>query len=263
MCTPRAMSSRISATPSLPGTKYGEITRISCCAERMSVRDVVRDGLFLVGRGLARDLRRAVREHRGRRPDELECVRIELAPQPVGVLLAALRLGSARSAGTRWRLGGRLRGARRRGRRSDAIGIGVLAVPEGVERGRQLGHDGTRADHVEVDEIAVLVEREVLIADVASAGDGEAVVGDEQLVMHAMVDARNVRDRGEDAAPDGRPAAGEGIEHPHLDVRVLPEVHEVPVLARGIQIVHQHAHAHAAIRGVADVLRARSRADSS
>ncbi len=35
---------------------------------------------------------------------------------------------------------------------------------------------------------------------------------------------------------------------------MLPEVHEVAVLARGVQIVDQQAHAHAAIRGAADVL---------
>ena len=33
MCTPRPISSRIIATPSLPGTKYGEMMMSSCFAE--------------------------------------------------------------------------------------------------------------------------------------------------------------------------------------------------------------------------------------
>src|SRR5450631_1073415 len=35
ICTPRSRSLRINATPVFPGTKYGEITTTSCCAERI------------------------------------------------------------------------------------------------------------------------------------------------------------------------------------------------------------------------------------
>ena len=35
---------------------------------------------------------------------------------------------------------------------------------------------------------------------------------------------------------------------------MLPEMHEAAVLARGVEVVHQHAHAHAAVGGAADVL---------
>ena len=37
------------------------------------------------------------------------------------------------------------------------------------------------------------------------------------------------------------------------------QVHETPVLARGVEIVHQHAHAHAAIGGGAHMLQQDSR----
>jgi hypothetical protein len=57
-----------------------------------------------------------------------------------------------------------------------------------------LRHDGAGRDDVEVDEIAVLVARKILVADVPSAGDRERIVGDEQLVVHAMVDARQLRE---------------------------------------------------------------------
>src|ERR1700692_1675061 len=37
MCTPRSTNSRINATPSETGPKYGEITNMCCCAERIRV----------------------------------------------------------------------------------------------------------------------------------------------------------------------------------------------------------------------------------
>jgi hypothetical protein len=50
---------------------------------------------------------------------------------------------------------------------------------------------------------------------------------------------RNVARRGEKAAPHREAAAGKRIEHPHFDVRVLAQVHEVPILTGGIEIIDQ------------------------
>ena len=58
-----------------------------------------------------------------------------------------------------------------------------------------------RRHHVEIDEIVVRIAREILIPDVAAAGDGERIVGDEQLVVHAVIDAPNVVRRGDEAGP--------------------------------------------------------------
>ena len=41
------------------------------------------------------------------------------------------------------------------------------------------------------------------------------------------------------------------------------QVHEAPILARGIQIIDQQAHAHAAVRGEAHVMQQFLRLDSS
>ncbi len=59
--------------------------------------------------------------------------------------------------------------------------------------------------------------------------------------------------------PGGGAPAGKWIEYPDIDVRVLLQVHEAPVLARGVEVVDEHAHAHAAIRGAAHVLQQNSR----
>jgi hypothetical protein len=57
----------------------------------------------------------------------------------------------------------------------------------------QLPHH--RADHegIEVDVDRLLVHQEVLVADVASAGDRHHAVGDEQLVVHAGIARRPMR----------------------------------------------------------------------
>ena len=56
------------------------------------------------------------------------------------------------------------------------------------------------------------------------------------------------------AAPGRGAAAGKRIEHPHFDVGVLAQVHEPPVLARRIEIIDQHPHAHTAVRGQTHML---------
>ena len=56
------------------------------------------------------------------------------------------------------------------------------------------------------------------------------------------------------AAPKRGAAAGEGIEHAYLDVGVMPQMQEPPVLARRIEIIHQHAHAHPPVGRAAHML---------
>ena len=157
-------------------------------------------------------------------------------------------------------VGGRRRrrlGAHRRGHRGDRVG--VLAVPKGIERRGQLRHDGAGRHHVQIDEIIVLIAREVLIADIAAAGDGQRVVGDEQLVVHAVIDAANVARRGDEPGPGRESAAGKRIEHPDLDVRVFAQMQEAPVFARRIEIIDQDAHPHAAVRRQAHMMQQQPR----
>ncbi len=58
-----------------------------------------------------------------------------------------------------------------------------------------------------------------------------------------------------DARGPGRESSGgEGVEDADLDVDVGTQVQEAPILARGIQVVDEHAHPHAAVRGEAHVI---------
>ncbi len=109
-------------------------------------------------------------------------------------------------------------GFHRRGHRGDRNG--VLAVPELIERCRQLRHDGARRDHIQIHKIAARIEGEILVADVASAGNGERIVRDEQLVVHPVIDAPYIG-RGRDEARPGRESSGgKGVENANLDIGV-------------------------------------------
>ena len=52
-----------------------------------------------VGRALARDLRGAVREHRGGHPGQLQLVRVEFAREPIGLIVPVEPLSSSGGGG--------------------------------------------------------------------------------------------------------------------------------------------------------------------
>ncbi len=131
--------------------------------------------------------------------------------------------------------------------------IAVLAVPVGIEGVGQVRNDRARSQHVEVDEVGRGAGHEVLVADVAPAAHRQRVVGDEQLVVHAVVDAAELVQRRQHTLRRRAGARGQWIEQPHLDIGVGREVGEHDVVAGGVEIVDQQAHAHAARRRVAQL----------
>ena len=110
-----------------------------------------------------------------------------------------------------------------------------------------------RREHVHVDEVGGLAAAEVFVGDVAATADREHVVGDDQLVVHAAVDARELVQREQHARADAAVAHRQRVEHAQLDVRSGGQAGQQRVFAGGVQIVHQHAHAHAAGGGVAQL----------
>ncbi len=123
----------------------------------------------------------------------------------------------------------------------------VAAVPVGVEALRRLlGHwaDGEDVDVLEVE----LSEAEVLVADVPAAENRGDAVGDELLVVHAAVHAREA---GEQLAQAVEPRAVDvGIEDPDLDVLMGVEARDQLVfLFERAPVVEEHAHPYAAIGG--------------
>ncbi len=123
----------------------------------------------------------------------------------------------------------------------------VTAVPVGLEALRRLPGHG--ADREDVDVLKVeLAEAEVLVADVAAAQNRGDAVGDELLVVHAAIHAREAGEQLAEAVESG--AVDVGIEDPDLDVLMSVEARDQLVLLfEGTPVVEQHAHAHAAIGG--------------
>ena len=148
----------------------------------------------------------------------------------------------------------------------DVVAVGVrgverlyrkrrLVVPVDIERARRFGHHGPDHDHVEIAKMLRFARFEIRVADVAAADDGRRVVDDERFVVHAPIQARSVDHELADLREDRWIARLERIEKPHLDVRMRVErVEHVLGVAR-IEIVHQQAHAHAAVGGGEQVLR--------
>ena len=84
---------------------------------------------------------------------------------------------------------------------------------------------------------------EIFVADIAAADDGDLPVRNERLVVHPPVDASEV---GDDAKHPER-THGDGVEHPHLDVRMTVDGEQDDVGGHRAEIVEQQAHAHAAV----------------
>ena len=107
---------------------------------------------------------------------------------------------------------------------------------------------------VHVDEVARSAAHEVLVGDVAPAGHGDRAVGDEELVVHAVVQAREVGQRCRETCRRGfaRPQQ-KGLNSRTSTFGNAAKRAKQPVGADGVEVVDQEAHAHAAQRRVAQV----------
>lgn len=119
-------------------------------------------------------------------------------------------------------------------------------IPEAVEIGACLRHYRTGHQQVQVDEVDAVLGAEVFVAEVAATDQRDAVVRDPALVVHAMVEPAEA---GAEFPGPAEPAAAtrHRVVQPHLDACVGIERGEGGVLAAGIEVVHEDAHAHAAI----------------
>ncbi len=120
------------------------------------------------------------------------------------------------------------------------------AVPEVIEALRDVPHDRAGGVEVEIAIVRLLVGREIAVADIPPADDRDAVVRDEGLVVHTVGDPLEIEQRVEQLGL----AAGEGIEQPHLDVRMRAQPLELVVRPFQVHVVEQQADADAAFRSV-------------
>ncbi|MNV31449.1 hypothetical protein D3C71_1227590 [compost metagenome] len=125
-------------------------------------------------------------------------------------------------------------------------GVGALVVPIAVETAGEILHHRPCGQHVQVHKIAGVGIAEIGIPQVAAPGDAHGVVGDEELVVHALLHPRKVAQRAEHAPQRRAPCPGERVEHPHFDVGYKGQAHHLRIAAHAVKIVQQHPHTHAA-----------------
>ncbi len=114
-----------------------------------------------------------------------------------------------------------------------------------IEHAGGLPHHRSSRDDIQVAEVDLLMDLEIVVADVATTNDHDRVVHDKELVVHAVVNAIEV---GDEVQRMPR-TMGEGIEETDFDVRVRIQGSHDCVTPLKVQIIHQDAYPYAAIGG--------------
>ncbi len=70
-----------------------------------------------------------------------------------------------------------------------ADGVGPARVPVIIKAVADLGQDLPGRHNIEIAEIQLGIKVKILIGDIATADNGHLAIGDQQLVVHAMVGA--------------------------------------------------------------------------
>ena len=131
--------------------------------------------------------------------------------------------------------------------------IDVRAVPVCIEDRRELRHDGADDERVHVDEVVGQAAHEILVGDVTSSRNGHRAIGDEQLVVHPMVEAAEIGERVDVLVEQAVAAAAERVEQPDLDVRKRREPDEQRITAGRVEVVDDEPHPNTAPRRIAQV----------
>ena len=100
-----------------------------------------------------------------------------------------------------------------------------------------------------------LAEPEVVLPEVPSADDRHLVVGDHQLVVHAVVPAVQAADELERTGHGGDPPGTPGVHDPDGDGRLPVDRGEMDLPTGQLEVVHQDPDPDAALRGRDDPLR--------
>src|SRR5260221_7102372 len=111
----------------------------------------------------------------------------------------------------------------------------------------------THQEYIHIHEVGCCATRKVLVCDIAPAHDGDGAVGDEELVMHPVIESSKIGDRRKVFTGDALSCAAERVEQTHLHVREGCQAAKHRVAACRVKVVHQQPHSHAAQRGVTQV----------
>src|SRR4029077_3233887 len=128
-------------------------------------------------------------------------------------------------------------------------------VPELLESSGELVHHRAGNEHIVIGELRLRIDLKVLVANVATAHQGDYTVCNEQLVVHAVVQAALAE--GEfDAANEAAVAAiAPRIEDADRHLRLPEERQQLLITGNTFRVVKQNSHPHAALRGALQCLR--------
>ncbi len=116
-------------------------------------------------------------------------------------------------------------------------------IPVAIKHSGHFLNHGTDPHHIQIAELGIFPGAEVFVGDVAPTDDGNLVIDGERLVVHAAIDALEVR-QSVQAASAGPP---KGVEDTDLKVGVRIEPSHASVVALGKDVVEQQAYPHPAI----------------
>ena len=126
-------------------------------------------------------------------------------------------------------------------------GVGALVVPVLVKTARELLHQWTGDQHIGVDEVGLRVAK-IRVTQIAPTHHTHHVVGEKQLVVHALLRALKVAHRMPHAPDRGFPITGQRVEHPHLHIGHKRHPHHQRVAPRAMKVVEQNPHPHPTLR---------------
>ncbi|SCZ40492.1 hypothetical protein SAMN03159306_01290 [Pseudomonas sp. NFACC48-1] len=141
-------------------------------------------------------------------------------------------------------------------------GFAQGAVPVLVEAVTQLFGHRADTEQVDVGEVQVGFGVEILIAQVATADDGHAVIRQPQLVVHPAVLLRKVEQAAEAASHAGGTSQVQRVEQADLDLRMSGEGGDDLILAIAGGVVQQYPYAHAPVGGLEQFIYQHPRADA-
>ncbi|MNI28993.1 hypothetical protein D3C73_827980 [compost metagenome] len=136
------------------------------------------------------------------------------------------------------------------------------AVPVLVETVAELLGDRADAEHVDVGKVEVGFGVEILVAQVAPADDGRAVVGQPQLVVHAPVLQRQVEQSTHGSRHTGGATQVQWVEQADLDLRVCGQRGDDPVQAIAGGVVEQNPDSYATVGCLEQFVHQHARADA-
>ena len=113
----------------------------------------------------------------------------------------------------------------------------------------QLLHHGPGRQHIQVHKIARVIVAKVGVAQVAAARNAQGVVGNEQLVVHALLHPREVAHQAENAPQLRIACTRQRVEHAHFHIGHKGQPHHLRVSPGAVQVVQQHAHPHTTFCG--------------